>query len=35
VQRVAKQYLVTEQRTVAYTVAPKAGEAAASKGEGK
>src|SRR5579864_5464653 len=35
VQRVAKQYLVSDNRTVAYTVAPPADGAAASKGEGK
>jgi len=35
VQRVAKQYLVPEARTVVYTVAPVTSGAAASKGEGK
>jgi predicted Zn-dependent peptidase len=36
VQRVAKQYLVPEKRTVAYTIAPPAtSSSAASKGEGK
>jgi predicted Zn-dependent peptidase len=35
VQRVAKQYLVPEDRTVAYTVAPPGAEGAASKGEAK
>ena len=35
VQRAAKKYLVAESRTVAYTIAPQAGAAAAPKGEGK
>ncbi len=35
VQRAAKKYLVADNRTVAYTIAPQAGEAGAPKGEGK
>jgi predicted Zn-dependent peptidase len=35
VQRVAKQYLVPENRTVAYTVAPASSASNASKGESK
>src|ERR1700730_4913565 len=35
VQRVAKQYLVPEDRTVAYIIAPVAADGAASKGEAK
>ena len=35
VQRVARQYLVADNRSVAYTIAPPPAEAASSKGEGK